>query len=247
VDRRWRTAAASILASLLFITLLLVAVLLLGHVGSDHVDCGTVLAPKVIGNGGSFADTFNSCSSERFARRNQALLLAVVSLVLGLALAKVVAPALVAARNDGTGADVARRHRTLAGLAAIGTQAFIAVVVSLLPLSPVGSATLTASPRFIFSICAELACGAVIGLAFPRAFAGVALFLVPTVLVASFALAFATPGEDGPGNFFSLVGAAIFALVIFALFFLGYGAGYAVRSFLRRWGTAWPSNALATD
>jgi hypothetical protein len=140
-----------------------------------------------------------------------------------------------------------RRHRSLAGLAAIGTQAFIALVVWLLPNAPVGTPGVMAQPRFLFGVGAELAAGAAIGLSFPRVFARVALFLVPTVSAGSLALAFALPGEGGPGNPFDLLGAAMFALVILALFFLGYGAGYAVRSLLRRWGTPRPSNPLATD
>ena len=86
-----------------------------------------------------------------------------------------------------------------------------------------------------------------IGLVFPRAVAGVALILVPTVLVASFAAAFVMPGEDGPGSFFALLGSAILAVAVLGLFFIGYGAGYAVRSVLRRLGTPRPSTMLGTN
>jgi hypothetical protein len=135
----------------------------------------------------------------------------------------------------------------LAGLAAIGTQGLIALGISLLPLAPVGATSVTASPRFLFGIFAELAAGTVIGLVFPTVFASVALFLAPTVLAGSVALALAMPGEDGPGNPFSLLGAAFLALVILALFFLGYGAGYTVRSCLRRLRKPRPPNPLAID
>jgi hypothetical protein len=126
------------------------------------------------------------------------------------------------------------RGRTLAGLAAIGAQALVVIGVSLLPRAPVGATSVMASPRFLASICGELVAGAVIGWAFPNAFGSVALFLVPTVLAASFAGAFFMAGEDGPGNNFALIGAAILAAVILALFLLGYGAGHAAGAYVRR-------------
>jgi hypothetical protein len=140
-----------------------------------------------------------------------------------------------------------RRHRGVAGLAAIGTQFLIVFVVWLLPVSRVGATHFVASPKFIFSVFAELVAGAVIGWTFPRSFASVALFLVPTVLAASFASAFATPGEDGPGNLHSLLGAAILAVAILVLFFAGYGAERAARSCVRRLRTPRQSTRLATD
>jgi hypothetical protein len=144
-------------------------------------------------------------------------------------------------------ADVVRRHWSPAGLAAFGTQVAIALFDWLLPRAPVGATGIAASPRFLFAVCAELAAGALIGLVFPTAVVSVALFVVPTVLAGSLLLAFAMPGEGGPGNPFALLGSALMAFVILALFFLGYGAGYAVRFFLRRLRTARQSNPLATD
>ena len=140
-----------------------------------------------------------------------------------------------------------RRRRGVAGLAAIGTQFVIVFVVWLLPVSRVGATHLVASPEFLFSVGAELAAGAAIGWAFPGSFSGVALFFVPTVLAASFASAFVTPGEDGPGNVRDLVGAAIFAVAVLVLFFAGYGAEWAIRSCVRRLRTPRQSTRLATD
>lgn len=140
-----------------------------------------------------------------------------------------------------------RRHWSLAGLAAFGTQVAIALIDWLLPLAPVGATGIAASPRLIFEVCAELAAGMLIGLAFPRAVVSVALFVVPTVLIGSLVPAFTMPGESGPGNPLALLGSALLAFAILALFFLGYGAGYAVAVFLRRRRTSRLSNPLATD
>lgn len=141
-----------------------------------------------------------------------------------------------------------RRLQGLAGLAAIGTQGFVALGISLLPLDPVGGASVTASPRFLFGVVAELAAAIVIGWVFPSAFASVALFLAPAVFAGSYALAFAMPGEDGPGSPASLMlGAAILALVVLPLFFIGFGIGYMVQRCLRRLREPRSPNPSAID
>lgn len=124
------------------------------------------------------------------------------------------------------------RGRTPAGLAAIGAQALVVIVTSLLPR--VRATSLTPSPRVLAAVCGEVVAGAAIGWAFPKAFGSVALFLVPTVLAASFAGAFFMAGEDGPGNNFALIGSAILAAIVLGLFFLGYGVGHAAGGYFRR-------------
>ena len=86
---RRRAVPAAVLASLLVVSLVLIVIALVVPVHADQLDCGTVFAAKSVTTGESFVATFNNCSAERLARRNQALVLAVVSIGLGLALARV--------------------------------------------------------------------------------------------------------------------------------------------------------------